>query len=123
MMKKIHPIAQIILFPLTAYLFIGTSFLFALYKINTWIYRIGQKTNSDYFKYRFKVQQYHKKNFWFTFFFFVIFPVVLICNLLLLIAVSSIYLFEYVVEAVEKLYKTILEQVELIWETISNYFK
>lgn len=121
-MKKIHPIAQIILFPLTAYLFIGTSFLFVLYKIDTLTYRIGKKTSSDYFKYSFKVQKYHKKNFWITFFFFLIVPFVFIYNLGHLIAVSIIYLFEYIVDVVEKIYKTIVEQVELIWEKISNYF-
>jgi hypothetical protein len=123
MKKDVHIVIQIIAFPLTVYLFIGTFFLFSILKIEQLIQVIGKKTKSHYFNKDFKVIIYHKMHFWFTFFFFIFFPFLLIYYAGLLTIVSSIYLYEYVIATVEILYEKVIEQVQLLWKKISNMFK
>jgi hypothetical protein len=123
-MKKDIPIVmQIIAFPLTAYLIVATFFLLSVSKLEELIQVIGKKTKSHYFNSDFGIILYHKIHFWFTFFFFIFFPFLLIYYVGLLIVASIIYLYEYVIATVEILYEKVIEQVQLLWEKISDMFK
>ncbi len=123
MVKKVHPVAQVIFFPLSAYLFIGTNFLFILFKFEKLIKKIESELKSDYFRHRFKPREHHKTSFWYTIFFFILFVFILIHDIAMFIAIGSMYLYEYIIEVVEILYEKIIEQVQLLWESISNIFK
>jgi hypothetical protein len=121
--KDVPLVVKVVFFPLIVYLFIGTSFLFLITKIEQLIESIGQKTKSQYFKNDFKVIERHRKGIWDTIFFFILFPYLLIRNIVLLITVGFKYIYEYVIETVEVLHKKVIEQVQLIWEQISKMFK
>lgn len=122
-MKKLNPIMQILFFPLTVWLAIGTFFLLLLSKFELGIKSIGNETKSYYFKYKFNPTEYHKLSFWATFFFFIVFPFWLIKDLVLFLSATFIYIYEYVVSSVELLYQKIIQQVQILWENISNLFK
>jgi hypothetical protein len=122
-MKKPSIITQIIFSPLTIWLAIGTIFLLVLYKFELSIKSIGIETKSHFFKYDFKSIEYHKISFWATFFFFIIFPFLLVKDIALFIGVMFIYIYEYVVNTVEELYNKVVQEVQLLWERIVKSIK
>lgn len=122
-MKKPSIITQIIFSPLTLWLSIGTIFLLLLYKFEVSIKIIGNETKSHFYKYDFKPIEYHKLSFWATFFFFVIFPFLLLKDIALFIGVMFIYIYEFVVNTVEELYRKVVNEVQSLWERIVKSIK
>jgi len=122
-MKKINPIVEFIFSPLTAYLFIGTSLLFILYKFEIKIKELGAQTNSQFFNSKFAPEQYHKKGFWYTIIAIILFIPILFYDTILLIYVVCICIYEYVIQTVEDIYNEVVKQVQIMWEEIVSKFK
>lgn len=122
-MKKPSIITQIIFSPLTLWLSTGTIFLLLLYKFEISIKNIGNETTSHFYKYDFKPKEYHKISFWATFFFYVIFPFLLLKDIALFIGVMFIYIYEFVVNTVEELYHRVVSEVQSLCEKIVKSIK
>lgn len=122
-MKRSSIITKIFFSPLAIWLWIGTIFLFLAYKFEAYIKNIGCDTKSKFYKFDFKPKEYHKINFGATFFFFVLFPFILVKDIVLFVGVIIIHTYEFVIKSVEELYAKIVSEVQLLWEKITKSTK
>jgi hypothetical protein len=143
-MHRENKILLIIFFPITAYLFIGTSLFFLVTKLDELAEILGNYSEfpglEDY-----SSNDWHDVSIWLTVFFPITWPVIFIwisCVLLYSLVAAMLRLiyeflkilwefvidlvtaiWEWVTEAVKAIWEWTVDSIEYIWETITSIFR
>lgn len=121
-MNRHSKVLLIILFPVTAYLFIGTFLFFLATKIDVFAKNLGDYFGAPGLEH-YSSHKWHDMSIWLTIFFPVTWPIIfawLICVFLYALMVA---LWRIIYALLEAIWSWIVDSVEYIWDTISSVFR
>jgi hypothetical protein len=121
-MDRKRKITLIIFFPVTAYLFIGTSLFFVLTLLDALTETLGNYSEFPGLK-SYSSNSWYDRNIWLTIFFPLTWPVLLIWTLCLLIYSVLAALLMFIYKLLRKIWKFTIDLVTSIWKWFTESIK
>lgn len=120
-------------FPVTAYLFVGTTLLFLVYKTDVFSEKLGNYSGFPMLD-KFDATEWHNRSIWLTVFFPVVWPLLIIWSLIVffyaivaatlrLIYDILVSILNWIIDSLVRIWTWTIDSIEYIWQEIRSTFR